>query len=104
MELAATNEMDRRLQEPTYRKKLGPEIYNATRKFLSEWIPSLGPKYRLGTSFGSDRRLNELCSQVCEGIRLPIQPQSDWNVVPQMARGLFGRANCPHVLGASPAW
>ena len=38
-EIVATNEMYRRLQEPTYRKKLGPEIYNATRKFLSEWPP-----------------------------------------------------------------
>lgn len=104
-EIVATNEMYRRLQEPTYRKKLSPEIYNATRRFLSEWIPRLRPSYRLGTSFGSARRLNELCSQISEGLQHPIQPQSDWNVVPQMARGLFGRANVVHILlGASPAW
>ena len=98
MEIAATNEMDRRLQEPTYRKKLGPEIYNATRRFLSEWIPSLGPSYRLGTSFGSARRLNELCSQISEGRQHPIQPQTDWNVVPQMTRGLFSKDTVVYVL------
>jgi len=97
-EIVATNEMYRRLHEPTYRKRLGPGVYNATRRFLSEWIPTLGPSYRLGTCFGSDRRLNELCCQISEGRQHPSQPIDDWDVVPQMTRGLFTKETVVYML------
>lgn len=97
-EIVATNEMYQRLQEDTYRKKLDPAVYNATRKFLCDWIPTLGPSYRLGVSFGAARRLNTLCSQVSEGTVTPSQPPDDWDAAPQITRGLFCRDTVAYVL------
>ena len=97
-EIVATNEMYQRLQEDTYRKKLDPAVYNATREFLVEWIPTLGPSYRLGVSFGSARKLNTLCSQVSEGTATPSQPPDDWDIAPQMTRGLFSKETVVSIL------
>lgn len=97
-EIVATNEMYRRLQERTYRERLSADVYDATRKFLRQWIPTLPPSYRLGLSRGAGQRVNELCSQISEGAERPSQPPADWDVAPQMTRGLFSKDTVVYIL------
>ncbi len=97
-EIVATSEMYSRLNEPTYRQKLSKEVFDATRQFLREWIPTLPPSYRLGLSRGAGQRVNELCSQVSEAAQRPSQQSTDWDAAPHMTLGLFTKDTVVYVL------
>lgn len=101
-EVLACTEMYKRLKEPTFRRGVSVEVFNATRYMLEDWIPSLPPGYRMGldvldiSSFEDER--DGLLSQVNEGVIFPGQHWEEWKIAPQMTRAFFSLGEIAYVL------
>lgn len=100
-EAVACAEMLSRLTEATYKRGVPKTIFDATKLFLAEWIPTLPPGYRRGLEVMNQvgpSACMELQSQISEAQVTPMQDPADWEVASQMMRGLFNRNTVIHVL------
>ena len=101
-EALACTEMYTRLKEPTFRRGVSAEVFNATRSMLQDWIPTLPPGYRCGldvlavSNFADER--DYLLAQVNEGAIMPAQPYEEWRIASQMTRALFSWREIAYVL------
>lgn len=105
-EAIACSEMLTRLRdEKSFHGNVPPRVKSAAITFLREWIPSLPPGYRRGTTRGIAAELGVLMSQVAHGQPVSTQPAADWEIANHMIRGLFNKNVVAHVVvpvGATP--
>lgn len=108
-EALACAEMYRRMQERVYRRSIPEDIWEAARKMVLDWLPTLPPGYRRSPAYigneAFDKAENLLSSQIHEGREHPMRRPEEWNLMPHGYHGLFNCKTVTHVLvplGATP--
>jgi len=92
-EALANADAYRRLGENTYKRNLGPIIFDATREFAKDMFSISPPGYKEALNYlkGKDFQSGEfLLQERVQQMSLIGGPGSfDWNIAPQMMRSLF---------------
>jgi hypothetical protein len=108
-EAIACAQMVNRLGEPRYSRGVHAAVKVARKRFLSEWIPTLGPSYRRGLQFvtkqAHDRGLRSLYGHVHETTLASRRNPIHWTATPNINRGLFDVQSVTKVVvpvGAEP--
>jgi len=91
-EALANADCYRRILETKYSRALGPEFANITKTALAEFFKTAPPGYREAWRYFGNKKFeigqNDLMSQIQEARPDPKRVSSEWEISPQLVRGL----------------
>jgi hypothetical protein len=98
----ACAQMKTRLDEPTYRRDVPDDVWDAAQRMLEDWIPRLPPGYRTGIDFLDDWRFeraqDHLSTQIQEASPVPTRNPNELKLARRAYRGLFSCRNTTQVV------